>query len=214
MMKRWLFVSVFSLAVLCLVPSPSQAKKEPIALQLAKAAGLDAWSKVKRVRFTWTVVPRKLSRSYDWDVPGKKVKVMANKKVYQLDLNDPKQRKTFAYKAFINDSYWPFFMLHLAWDTGVTIKELPVGGKLMPGATRQISVVYGDVGPSPKDTYIIHFNKKLRDVAWIFKKKSQKKANFVLTRERHITQKGVTIATLFKTPKGKVRISVDKVKIE
>jgi hypothetical protein len=150
--------------VLCLPVSVSAQERSPIADQIAKTYGVDAWGQVEAIRFTFNVDPPKLSRSWVWepkadritydgpDKDGKPVKItyahsqLASQSAFVKEMVDP---------AFINDQYALMLPLHFAWDT-VTVQDAGMQkGHLVKGSARKIVVKYpSDVGGyTPGDTW-------------------------------------------------------------
>ncbi|MGF1508667.1 MAG: hypothetical protein ACFB9M_04095 [Myxococcota bacterium] len=210
--------SITALVLGCLTiagPALGEAEQAPeagLGRRVAEEAGLEAWSRVQTISFEWKHTPSNTVRSYEWNVPGQTVRVNMGKEIRELDLSDPAQRDTDVYRAFINDSYWPFFPLHLVWDDGVTLSEVEADEKV-PGASRALRVQYGDVGPTPGDAYILFLDDTLKDVGWTYIPGRNPDKTLSTTRSAHRTQKGVRFATVFETLDGAPFIEVTAVEI-
>jgi hypothetical protein len=163
-MRRVPLIGALLFGVLCLPVSVSAQERSPIAEQIAKTYGVDAWGQVEAIRFTFNLAQAKLSRSWVWepkvdrisydgpDKDGKPVKVtyshsqLASQSAFVREMVDP---------AFINDQYALMLPLHFAWDT-VTVQDAGLQkGHLLKGSARKIVVKYpSDVGGyTPGDTW-------------------------------------------------------------
>jgi YD repeat-containing protein len=191
--------------------SPAAAA-EPLADQVANAAGLATWSEVREISFEWKHAPSGTTRAYVWDVAGQRVDVTTADGTTSIDLADPAQRTGDAYGAFINDSYWPLFPLHLAWDEGIRFEEVDVDAKI-EGATRALRVQYGDVGITPGDTYVLYLDDALRDVGWTYISGRDPNRTLTTTRAEHRVVQGIRVPTRFATPTGETFIEVPRFEI-
>lgn len=208
----------YCLVFLCIMstlsPRSLGAEEEAIGAQVARAAGSAAWGEVARVSFTWHHIKKGFERSYVWEVKAHRVTAkLGEGREVTVDLDDPSQRESEGYKAFINDSYWALFPLHLQWDTGVKVSRLEAEG--LPDGVMRVQVAYGAVGPTPGDVYWLDVDARtLRDRGWTYNRGGVSSTPLVTTREAHVTQKGITVATKFAAPDGEVLIRIEGLKIE
>jgi hypothetical protein len=113
--------------------------KPPIAEELAKAYGLDSFSQIDQVRYTFNIdLPGfKLARSWVWepktgkvsydgkDKTGKPIKVSYLRS--QLNSQDAVVKEEVD-PAFNNDQYWLMFPFHVYQDAGAKVEEkVPLG---------------------------------------------------------------------------------------
>ena len=144
----------------------AQAPKPPVAEEIAKAYGLDSFSQIDAIRYTFNIQAGKLngSRTWTWepkanrvtfegkDKEGKPVKVTYVRS--QLD-SQPESVKKEVDPGFTNDQYWLLFPFHMVWDTGAIVedkgtKKLPMG----QGSAKNVVVTYpSGVGYTPSDTW-------------------------------------------------------------
>src|SRR5215831_16780339 len=158
-------------SVLVLAPILCAQGRSPILEKVAKAYGLDSWSQIEAIRYTWNgEIPGvfKLSRTWEWqpktnevtyegkDKEGKPVKVTYMRSELS---SQPDAVKNEVDPAFINDNYWLLFPFHAYWDTGATVtdegtKKLPIG----PGSATMVSVKYPAEagGYTPGDTWDLY----------------------------------------------------------
>jgi len=140
--------------VLVLAATSWAQARPPIAEQLAKTYGLDAFGQVEAIRYTFNLqIPGvNISRSWVWqpktdhvsyegkDKDGKPVQVTYQRS--QLS-SQPDTVKNDIDPAFINDQYWLLFPLHVSWDGNATVTDegmhkLPLG----EGAAERVVVKY------------------------------------------------------------------------
>jgi len=186
----------FSAALIFAAPSRAQTRP-PDVDQLAKTYGLDSWSQMDAIRYTFNLdVPAfklTLSRTWTWepktgqvtyetkDKDGKPVKVTYNRS--QLN-SAPANVKDEIEPAFVNDNYWLVFPFHVYWDTSanVTVKngqKLPIG----KGTAKLVSVKYpAEVGGyTPGDTWDLYVGKDGRIGEFVYRRGGPKKPSNVTT---------------------------------
>jgi hypothetical protein len=170
------------LSVLVFAPDSWSQKRAPIIEQIAKTYGLDSFSQVEAVRYTfnlqfpgvnisrtWTWEPKTNKVSYDGkDKDGKPVKVS----YVRSDLNSqPDAVKKEIDPGFINDNYWLVFPFHAYWDTSATVtdegmQKLPIGS----GSAKHVIVKYPSEagGYTPGDTWELFVGKDYRVQQFVF----------------------------------------------
>lgn len=200
------------LAVFLVLATPAFAQ-ESVTADLKKAHG--DWSKLERIKFSWTVVPRNMTRTYDWDVKAGQVTVGMGDEAIRIPasgvgLKEPKEIE--AHKAFINDSYWLLFeqfifrdKVSLTSDTG----PVPNSDK----TARRVRVEYSSGGYTPGDTYRLYVGDDGVVFGWEYFPGGASEARFYMTREAHLTQAGVTVPTVFKQ-NGEVFIKLDGIELK
>lgn len=166
-----LFVRLFASALsLPLLAASSWAQERPpAAIQLSKTYGLDSYSQIEKIRFTfnfefsggklgrsWEFEPKTDQISYEGhDKDGKPVKLTYNRSRLAGESDTVKNEIE---PAFTNDEYWLFFPLHVSWDGSAKVtdegaQKLPLG----EGSGEQIVVKYpSDGGYAPGDTWELY----------------------------------------------------------
>lgn len=156
-------------SVLCTLPAASGAQTRPAALEkIAKAYGLDSWSQVEAIRYTWNGEITGLFKAahvWEWEPKTNKVSyegtdkegkpVKATFVLSQLN-SAPDDVKNQIAPSFVNDNYWLIFPFHAYWDTSARVtdngmKKLPQG----TGSATQVVVIYPAEagGYTPGDTW-------------------------------------------------------------
>jgi hypothetical protein len=147
--------------MLWVVPASSGAQQlPPLAEEMSKTYGLDSFSEVEAIRYTWG--NGKISRTWVWqpktdtvtyegkDKEGKPVKVTYRRS--EID-NQHDTLKNDIDRSFVNDQYGMLLALHVAWDganvTDEGLDETPLG----KAPAERIVVKYASSGYSPGDTY-------------------------------------------------------------
>lgn len=174
---------LLALALLLLLPTTTAQQRSTVAEQLAKTYGLDSFSQIDAIRYTWNgEVPGlfKASRTWTWepktnkvtfegkDKEGKPVKVSYVRSELS---SQPDNVKKEVDPGFVNDNYWLIFPFHAYWDTSATItdqgtQKLPTGA----GSARLVSVKYGSEqgGYTPGDTWDLYVGKDNRVQLLVF----------------------------------------------
>ncbi len=177
------------------------------AANVAEAYGIDAWSGIKRVAFTFNVeAPQKsVTRSWVWEPREDRVtRTGSDGEATTYLRSEASSDKSLAEidQQFINDSYWLVFPFHLVWDTGTTLTEkagplpLPIGEG---DAAKSLTIQYAaDVGYTPGDAYDLYLDADDDILAWSFRKGGADE---------------VSLATTWSTPTnfGPIRISTDHI---
>lgn len=201
----------------------SDKKETTLNEKVAKAYGVDAFSKVKKIDYTFNVEfgGKKISRKWEWhpktkeitywgkDKNGKDVTLTYNRN----DKMDAKTKKIDA--AFINDNYWLLFPFHLKWDTNVKFKD--EGMKKYPigkGESRCLIVQYSNkVGYTPGDQFDLYLDKNNMIHQWVYLHGGSKKNPRPATWEGNKTFGGFTISTLHNGPGKKFKLWFSGIKV-
>ena len=155
--------------------APTNARAE----QIAKTYGLDSFSQIEGIRYTFNIAERKLSRTWVWepktdqvsyegkDRAGEPVKVTYLRS--QLGSQAAVVREEID-PAFINDQYWLVFPFHLIWDSSAKVEEtgmhkLPLG----KGSAQRVVVRYPPEGYSPGDTWELFVGTDNRIKEWVYR---------------------------------------------
>lgn len=209
-MVRWFGIVAGSL----LFATPAHALDgAALAQQVAERAGVTAFEKLDHFAFTWTHHPSGTERSYAWNRRAHTVTVTtAEGSTVVPTQGDVPEAHQDAHSAFINDSYWALFELHLAWDQGVDFENLgeqPVPGFDDLGPLRALAVQYGSEGGyTPGDRYVLYLGDDGLPVAWAFHRGGAEEASLVTLRGEWVEVGGVQVPTNFTTPDGKAFISI------
>jgi len=189
-------IRLLVLGVLVLAATSWAQKRPPISEQIAKTYGLDSFSQIERIRYTFNadLGEVNLSRTWVWepkadqvsyegkDKAGKPVKLtylrsqLSSQAAVVRDEIDP---------AFINDQYWLLFPLHLSWDSSAKVEEtgmhkLPLG----KGSAGRVVVTYpSEGGYTPGDTWELFVGTDNRIQEWIYRRGGSAKPTAVASWE-------------------------------
>jgi hypothetical protein len=172
-------ICLLLLVVLVLAATSWAQNRPPIAEQIAKTYGLDSFSQIEAIRYTFNAEGAlSLSRTWVWepktdqvsyegkDKAGKPVKVTYRRSQISSQAAVVKDEID---SAFINDQYWLLFPLHLVWDSSAKVEEtgmhkLPLG----KGSARRVVVTYPSEGYSPGDTWELFVGTDNRIKEWVY----------------------------------------------
>jgi hypothetical protein len=172
--KLILLLSV--LGVACETP---QMEKNSLPLQVAKAYGLDSFSLIGKMKYTFNAKfnGKTVSRSWLWDAGAGRVTMqqpgaapVSYARSGAPDTRDTNVRKVDA--QFINDQYWLLFPLHLAWDASAAItvapnQPVPIG----TGTATRITITYPHAGGyTPGDAFDLFIDKSNHVKQWIYRR--------------------------------------------
>ena len=166
--------------VLVLAATSWSQQRPQISEQIAKTYGLDAFSQIGRIRYTFNsgVGEVKLSRTWVWEPKTDQVsyegKDKAGTPVRLTYLRSQLSSQAAVVKdeidpAFINDQYWLLFPLHLVWDSSAKVEDTGVHPlSLGKGSARRIVVTYPPDGYSPGDTWELFVGTDNRIREWVY----------------------------------------------
>lgn len=187
-------IRLLGFALLILAPSSWAQNRPPILEQIAKTYGLDSFSQIEAIRYTWNGEITglfKASHVWEWepktgkisfegtDKDGKPVKVT----YLQSQLNSqPAIVRDIVEPSFVNDNYWLLFPLHAYWDTSATVtdkgmQKLPVGA----GSTTLVTVKYPAEagGFTPGDTWDLYVGPDKRVKEFVYHRGGPKPPSLV-----------------------------------
>ena len=199
-------------------------QKITLAEKVADAYGVDNFSKIKSLEYTFNVKfnGKIFSRSWKWN-PKTKIVTYTGK-----DKNGKEEKVTYDRNkpisdslkkidaGFINDQYWLLFPFHLVWDGHVDIKDLglrdyPIG----KGKGMCLTVKYtGNVGYTPGDEFDLYLDKTNHIHQWVYKHGGDSKNPRPATWEGNKDFGGITISTQHKGPGGKFKLWFSNVKVK
>jgi hypothetical protein len=188
-------IRLLLLGVLVLAATSWAQKRPPISEQIAKTYGLDSFSQIERIRYTFNAEGAlKLSRTWVWEPKADQVsyegKDKAGKPVKLTYLRSQLSSQPAIVKdeidpAFINDQYWLIFPFHLSWDSSAKVEEtgmhkLPLG----KGSAPRVVVTYpSEGGYTPGDVWELFVGTDNRIQQWAYHRGGDAKPSAVATWE-------------------------------
>jgi hypothetical protein len=180
--------------LLLLLPATSRAQQRPpLAEQIAKIYGLDAFGQIEGIRYTFNAeFPGvELSRRWEWnpktdtvsyegkDKEGKPVKVTYQRS--QLGSQSDAVKNEID-PAFVNDQYWLLLPFHVVWDSSATVtdegmQKMPTGNA---SAERVVVKYPSDGGYSEGDTWELYVGADKRVEEFIFRRGGARKPSVVI----------------------------------
>ncbi len=171
-------IRLLLLGVLVLAATSWAQQRPPISEQIAKTYGLDSFSQIEQIRYTFNIAELKLSRTWVWEPKTDQVsyegKDKAGQPVKLTYLRSQVSSQAAVVKdeidsAFINDQYWLLFPLHLVWDSSAKVEDtgmqkLPLG----KGSAKRVVVTYPSEGYSPGDTWELFVGTDNRIKEWVY----------------------------------------------
>lgn len=191
--NRVTMIGLLALGLLVLAAASLAQTPPPIVDQLAKTYGLDSFSQIEGIRYTFNIdIPGlKATRKWEWepktgkisyegkDKDGKPVKVTYLRSALS---SQPDNVKNEVEPAFVNDQYWLLFPLHASWDTSAQatnegMRKLPLG----KGSAERVVVKYpSEGGYTPGDTWELYVGKDGRVEEFMYHRGGPKKPSVVI----------------------------------
>jgi hypothetical protein len=184
-------LGVLILAVNCL------AQQRPaIVDKLAKTYGLDSYSQIDAIRYTFNLqlpgLKLNLSRTWMWEPktgqvtyegPGKDGKPVKVTYLRSQLSGQPANVKGDIDPGFINDNYWFLLPFHIYWDKSATVtdegkQKLPLG----KGTAEKLVVQYpSNVGYTPGDTWELYVGTDGRIQVMVYHRGGTQKPSLVVS---------------------------------
>ena len=166
--------------------------RPPIAEQMAKTHGLDAFGQIEAIRYTFSAqFPGvNVSRSWVWQPKTDQVSYEGKEKdgkpvqvtYVRSQLNgEPANVKDDIDPAFVNDQYNLLFPFHVVWDSAnvedTGMHKLPLG----KGSAKRVVVKYPSGGGySPGDTWELYVGSDDRVEEFLYRRGGPQKPSVVL----------------------------------
>ena len=210
-------IRLFAFSMLLLIfPATSWAQpRPPLAEQMAKTYGLDAFGQIEGIRYTFTAeLPGvKLSRSWEWnpktDTVSYQGKDKSGKPVTATYQRSQLGSQSDAIKnqidpAFINDQYWLLLPFHVIWDGSATVtdegmQKLPIGD----GAAERLVMKYPSQGGgyAPGDTWELYVGADKRVEQMVYRRGGTEAKPSACDRDVGRQQKGWSAPRLHRSPR-------------
>ena len=175
----------------------SSALKAGPAENIAKAYGIENFSKIKQISYTFNVRVNgnEIHRRWRWFPKTDQVESVDLVIKYPRDFI-PEELKSTDH-SFINDNYWLLFPFHLVWDSDVKFEE--VKGKrpspIKKEMLNKLIVKYiNDKGYTPNDIYELYFDDKYIIREWVYRKGGSVKNARAATWENNKKYRGIIIS--------------------
>ena len=178
----------------------SDKKNLDIAGNIAKAHGIEQWTSVEEIQFSFNVATDTLlmKREWIWKPKTEEVRLLQapNETIsYSRKVMDSTVMKTDS--GFINDKFWLLLPFNLIWDNGLhhIYKETaiaPISKKSM----QQLTITYNPEsgGYTPGDAYDLFFEEDYIIKEWVFRKSNTPKPTIITTCEDYEEFNGLSIA--------------------
>ena len=174
-------IRLLAFGMLLMLPVTARAQQNPpIAEQIAKTYGLDAFRQIEAIRYTWNIESPggKVSHRWEWspktdtvsyegtDKEGKPVKVSYQRA--QLGSQSDAVKKEID-SSFANDQYWLLLPFHVVWDgaavTDEGMQKLPISN----ASAQRVLVKYpSEGGYQPGDTWELYVgsDKRIEEIVY------------------------------------------------
>jgi len=212
-----LFLSILLFS--CKNQNGDSKKQQPLKVNemIAIAHGIEHWSKVEELRFSFNVERGEshFERSWIWKPKTKDITRILNEDSLRYNQN---QMDSIALKAdanFINDKFWLLAPFNLVWDEGTTFTQKDsVSAPISKKPMQQLTVVYGEEGGyTPGDAYDFFFENDFLIKEWIFRKGNEPTPGITSTWENYEDHHGLKIATMHQTSDGAFKLYFTNIEV-
>lgn len=205
MKLRILYITTLLIVSACKNKAQKAETKElTIAEKIAKTNGIDNWTNVNEIKFTFNVdrTDSHFERSWTWKPKTEEVTMMTSADTISYNRKSIDSLSTATDRSFINDKFWLLAPFNLVWDEGTTINyQGAANTNLTDEVLSKLTIVYGDEGGyTPGDAYDFFYDENYMIKEWVFRKSNQKEPSMITTWEDYEDFNGLKIA---KTHIGK-----------
>lgn len=186
-------------------------KDKGVPTQIANAYGVNEFSKIKSIEFTFDLHKDSLhiERHWKWLPPDNTVIFYGkadSTRFTRMDTSTAELKKLNA--EFTNDQYWLLFPFHLQWDEGYTFVDndtatAPVTEKKYHKYTVQYN---NKDGFTPGDMYQLYIDEQFIVHEWAYHKAAAKEPTLMMTWEDYEDFNGIKIAKTHKNKEGTARL--------
>ncbi len=215
-MRTLLFLFIIPFFISC----GNQQKKENLSPEekIAKAHGIEAFEKLKKISFTFNVKVDdsiRTSRNWDWNIETDEIRLTQGdiSQTYTKTDTIPEENKEIDQK-FINDTYWLLFPFQLIWSDAKISAPEKISAPISNTEMQKMSVSYkSEGGYTPGDTYDIFYEDNFILKEWIYKSADGTR-EMPTTWENYKDFKGVKIAKSHKSSDGNFELFFSKIEVE
>jgi len=212
MKKLLLFTFLFSALISCKNNDTKVGKEvetedeKSIAHQIAEAHGLNNFSEVEEIQFTFNVKVQdsvRTSRAWTWKPQTDEIRLTEGdiSRSYTKTDSISEADKDIDQK-FINDSYWLLFPYQMVWSDAEISEEKTGTAPISKEEMNYLEVSYKDEGGyTPGDTYVVYYDDDLLLKEWIYKSADGNR-EMPTTWEDFEDFQGLKIAKSHKSPDG------------
>lgn len=196
-----------------------QVKELTTAQKIATEAGIDNWSDIEEIKFSFNVDKNGstvMTRHWSWNPNTNAVQLIAREDTVNYNRKatlDSIQLSTD--RGFINDIYWLLPEYKLIWDQGTSItEEKSQVAPISKNTLDKVTILYtGDGGYTPGDAYDMYYDKDYKVREWAYRRQNDTTIGMATTFEDFKTIKGLTFATTHKTADGSTNINFTDIEI-
>lgn len=185
----------------------NKKKIRSTAEAIAIANGLNNWSKVREINFTFNLDQDSThyERSWSWKPKTNMVTMTSTKDTITYKHTDINTTSIKADHGFVNDKYWLLAPFNLVWDeASFTSKHhLKAMAPISKTKMQKLTILYKDKGGyTPGDAYDFYFNGDFKIKEWAFRKGNISEPSLITSWEDHENFDGINIAKTHRKNEG------------
>ena len=200
------------------------ADTDSLNTKVAKAYGIDNFSKVKKIDYTFDVFfnGKEFKSKWEWNPKTKDITYWGKDSTGKDETLSYNQNKSMDAKtkkidaAFINDNYWLMFPFHLVWDSNVEFKDAGIKNySIGKGKGKCLIVTYSNkVGYTPGDVFELFLDNDNKIHEWIYLNGGSTKKPFLATWEGNKDFNGITLSTEHNSKDKKFKLLLNDISVE
>lgn len=186
--------------------------------KIAAAAGLENFSKVKELEFTFNVEKDTIAKSRNWKWMPKTNDVVFSSEgdsvsFKRYDTSTARLKELNG--MFTNDEYWLIFPYHLVWDKGMTFTDNGEAlGPVTGDSLHKYTIQYNKSdGFTPGDMYVIYTDAKDKINEWEYHRTGSAEPSLMTTWEDYEKFGDLPFSTNHKSKDGTLRIYFTDIKV-
>ncbi len=194
-----------------------ESKELTIAEKIAKANGVDNWTNVNEIQFTFNVdrADSHFERSWVWKPKTDDVTMITSANTVSYNRKSIDSLSENADKGFINDKFWLLAPYNLVWDEGTTIKNQDsVKANLTDDIFSKLTIIYdSEGGYTPGDAYDFYYDSDYLVKEWVFRKSNQPEPSMITTWEDYEDFNGLKISKTHNGKDNSVKLYFTNIKV-
>lgn len=183
-----------------------EKEKSSILADIATANGLEHFSQVRELNYTFNVEIKDSmvsQRSWTWKPQEQKVTMTEGGTATTYDYRQQAEQYPKVDHKFINDQYWLLFPYHLVWDDLEFEYHEKATAPISGTELQHVVISYPqDAGYTPGDIYEIYFDDDNIIREWKYRARGRNENPLVTTWEDYQEFNGINISTMHRTPDG------------
>ena len=186
--------------------------------KIAEANGLENWSEVSEIQFTFNVEKGEnhSERTWVWRPIEDKVTMLTQNDTTTYFRHAIDSISKSADRAFINDKFWLLAAFNLVWDDNTSFtEEVAVESPVHKIKMNKLTVLYGSEGGyTPGDAYDFYYDENYILQEWSYRRANADASSLSTTWEDYETFEGIEISKMRRNIEGGFKLYFTNIQIK